>query len=312
MRPSYIGRRFFAEPIIRMSVESMLAFGALVFVLVLALMRRKPELPKEDFMNLFLTKPTLWFIVDDDAVNSGYIQIALDAAKTTQGADFNVAPLFGRDAILKHIRNPITEAKQLPANLWRLYAIANLLDSQSGLVMDGTSTICVGPAISSRLRRVPAASFGIHPDEAIVSPATATAPGPAPYAGWSAATGHPAWTYAAQAYTELVKRGPQAWSAAEARHIDLEVYESQKTRGLVILRDVDGSRLANGQLRQLEDIFGRINEPADPKISLLPGNMFVSYNGDQLARRHEFNWFMRLSANQIKESDLVWTRLAGL
>lgn len=294
-----------------MSIEYLVAISVLVLVLVMSLLRRKPELPREDFMNLFLTRPKLWFIVDDSAIQSGYVQAALLAAKNTQSKDFDIVPLLGRDAVLAQIKAPVAQAKQLPANLWRLYAIANLLKSRGGLVMDGASTLCVGPSLYSNVRSLGAATFGINPDEAIVSPATATAPGPAPYVAWASNAGHPAWIYAADAYTNLVNRGPQAWSAAEARRIDQEVWETQKTKGAVVIRGIDGGRLANGKLRQLEDLFGRVAEPADPNTALLPGTAYVSYNGDDLARRHEFNWFLRLSLRQIKESDLVWTKLAG-
>lgn len=294
-----------------MSIEYLVAIIVLVVVLVLSLMRRKPELPKEDFINLFLARPKLWFLVDDHAIKSSYVQAALLSAKHTQSKDFDIVPLLGRDAVLANIKGSVAQAKQLPANLWRLYAIANLLKSQGGLVMDGTSTLCVGPSLYSNVRSLDAATFGINPDEAIVSPATAAMPGPAPYAAWASSAGHPAWIAAADVYTTLVHRGPQAWSAAEARRIDQEVWETQKSKGAVTIRGIDGGRLANGKSRQLEDLLGRVAEPADPKSALLPGTAFVSYNGDDLARRHEFNWFLRLSLSQIKESDLVWAKLAG-
>jgi hypothetical protein len=63
-------------------------------------------------------------------------------------------------------------------------------------------------------------------------------------------------------------------------------------------------------MRQLEDLFGRVANPSDPNTALTPGVVYVSYNGDDLARRYEFNWFLRLSKKQIQESDIVWSRLA--
>jgi hypothetical protein len=274
-------------------------------------MRRKPDLPKEDFINIALFKPTLWFLIDDYAANADYVKIALQSAKNTQGSDFNIEPVMGRDALLTLVKNPMPEAKQLPPNLWRLYATAALLESKGGLVMDGASTLCVGPRIYPSLEGHTVALFGTSPAEAIISPATAVAPGPAPYVAWASRSGLTAWTKAADMYRALITRGPQAWTAAEARHIDLEVWEIQKQAGATILRGLDGGRKANGQVRQLEDLFGRVAEPADPKSALVQGNAFVSYNGDDLARRHEYNWFLRLSVKQIKESDLVWAKLAG-
>jgi hypothetical protein len=89
------------------------------------------------------------------------------------------------------------------------------------------------------------------------------------------------------------------------------VWETQKTLGASVIRSADGGSLANGKARQLEDLFGRVGNPADPKSALLEGTVYVPYDGDDLSRRHEFNWFLRLSPEQIKESDLVWARLAG-
>jgi hypothetical protein len=294
-----------------MNIEYLFAIVVLVFVVVLSLMRRTPDLPKEEFINLFVSKPVLWFLVDDYAINANYVQLALQSANSTQGSDFTIVPVWGRDALLGLLKNPLFDAKQLSPNLWRLYAIANLLESRGGLVMDGASTLCVGPSLYPSVKGYSTATFGIHPAEAIVSPATAVAPGPAPYVAWAQQEGSLVWSQAAEIYRSLVLRGPQAWSAAEARHIELEVWDIQKRAGAAIIRSVDGGRLANGQLRQLEDLFGRVAEPADPKNALLQENAYVSYNGDDLARRHEYNWFLRLSVDQIKQSDLVWTRFAG-
>ena len=300
----------------------------LLVVIVFAVMRRYPrELPPEDFNNpLLLGKPTLWWFVDTEPnarswldftgrttvePNRGDLAVALDAVKRTQGADYDVKPLVGREAVLAQIPGAPAAAKQLPPALWRRWAIANLLATKGGLVMDGNSTLCVGPSFKGSIGTTAAAVFGITSDEPIASPATALAPGPAPYVGWAASPHHPAWRIAADTWNKLVERGPQAWTSAEARRTYMTVYEAQKNAGIDTIRIADGGRLPDGRARHLEDLFGRVSEPADPKTSLLPGTVYVPYDGDDLSRRYEFAWFLRLSPQQIKESDLVWTRLAG-
>jgi len=37
----------------------------------------------------------------------------------------------------------------------------------------------------------------------------------------------------------------------------------------------------------------------------------MSWDGDQLVRRFEFNWFCALTANDVKNTDTLWTKLAG-
>ena len=301
------------------------ATGLLALVVILAAMRRK-VLPEENFISFVHKKPTLWWFCDSEvnarlpwdfgapnrnAPNRGYLSVALKKVYDTQGVDFDIQPLVGRDSVLAALPNAPAEAKQLPVAAWRQFVITNLLATYGGLVMDGDSTLCIGPSMYPSLIGNTAAAFGVNPDEPVVSPATAIAPGPSPYAGWSQEAGHPAWIYAANEWNRLVARGPTAWSAAVARRMNLEVFEVQATKGLKVLRTPEGGRLANGKVRTLEDYFGRVSAPADPKSALLPGTVYVSYDGDDLSRRYEYNWFLKLSPDQIKESDLVWAQLAG-
>jgi len=303
----------------------VVATGVLVLVVILAAMRRK-ILPEENFIPFLHTKPTLWWFCDDEVnarkpwdfgapnsvmPNRGYLAVALKRVYDTQGKEFTIQPLVGRDAVLSALHVSNSSAKQLPPAVWRQYVAANLLAKYGGLVMDGDSTLCVGPSFYPILKGVKAATFGVNPDEPVVSPATAIAPGPSPYVAWSDEAGHPAWKYAANEWNNLVARGPQAWSSAVARRMNQEVYEVQKTKGIKVLRSPECSRLANGKIRTLEDYFGRVASPADPKTALLPDAVYVCYDGDDLARRYEFNWFLKLSPQQIEESDLVWAKLAG-
>lgn len=307
-------------------IEYLLALLGLLVVIILAMYRRKPSIPKEDFVNFPGLKPNLMWFVDDEnnarswldfggrnttEPNRGYLQIALKRLRETQGGDFNIRPLIGRDAVLAQIKNAPADAKRLPPALWRRWAIANLLNCHGGLVIDGDSTLMVGPSFKPYLAGVAAAAFGITSDEAIVSPSTALAPGPAPYVGWASAANHPAWAHAADIWGRLVARGAQAWSSAEARRTYMTVFEAQRSKGLQVIREAEASRIPDGRPRALEDLFGRVSDPADPKTELTSGAVYVPYDGDELARRYEFNWFLRLSPQQIKESDLVWARLAG-
>lgn len=271
-------------------------------------------------------RPTLYFLVDSETnarhwydfggrnsqdINRGYVQVALDAVHRTQGEDFRVVPLFGRSAIIAEIRNADPQAAQLPPALFRQWAIANLCASKGGLVMDGTSTICVG-SFSPVLQGVDAAVFGVDPDEVVANPVTAVAEAPAPYVAYSRSANHPAWIIAARILNSVVGAGPTSWSAALARRVHKEIYTQQRAQHITVIRNADGGRLPNGQARQLEDIFGRVAEPADPNTALLPGTLYVPFDGDQLVKRYEFAWFVRMSPQQIRDSDLVWASYAQL
>ena len=108
------------------------------------------------------------------------------------------------------------------------------------------------------------------------------------------------------------QRGPQAWSAATARRQALYVWEHQKELGTKVIRAADGGRLPDGRPRELEDLFGRLNDDEnDPKSAVLPNTVFMSWDGDQLVRRFEFNWFCALNADEVRNTDTLWTKLAG-
>jgi hypothetical protein len=270
-------------------------------------------------------------------VNRGYLQVSLDALQATQSRDFAIQTLIGRDAIVAFIGETMGEtvgetmgktmgktmgetipgetianAAQLPPALFRLWAVANLCAKRGGLVMDGASTLCVGPAFADSLGGVEAATFGVDPDEPVANPTRAETPAPAPYVGYAQSAGHPGWVHTASVLNAVVAAGPTSWSAALARRIASELYPQQLARGLTCIREVDGGRLPNGQARQLEDLLGRVGTPPDPNTALTPGTVYVPFDGDALVRRFEFAWFPRMSAEQIKESDLVWASYAGL
>ena len=305
-----------------MNPETLAVAAFVIIVVYLSLTRRRPAMPLEAFVSF--RKPTLWWIVDAEPnarnsfngarnssePNRGYLQLALEAVQKTQGADFAVTPLVGRPAILAQIPGADPSAAQLPASLWRAYAISRLLEAQGGLVMDGNSTLCVGPRLLPLLQ-ADAVVFGVHPEEPVANPLTAMAPGPAPYVAYASKPHLPAWRLAADTWETLVRRGPQAWSSATARRTDMTVWEAQKPLGIAVVRGVDGGRLSSGLPRALEDTFGRVSVPADPKTALTPETVFVTYDGDELARRYEFNWVLRLSSQQLKESDLAFTKWAG-
>ena len=297
--------------------------AVLLLVATIALsMRRRVE--GEALSPLF--RPTLYFLVDSETnarhwydfggrnstdINRGYVRVSLDVAHRTQGDEFRIVPLIGRPAIIAEIPNADPQAIQLPPALFRQWAIANLCKYKGGLVMDGNSTICVGK-FTPLLHGVQAAVFGVDPDEPVANPVTAVAEGPAPYVGYAKSAHHPAWNIAARILNAVVSAGPTSWSAALARRIGKEVYGQQRAQGITVLREADGGRLPSGKARQLEDIFGRVVEPADPNTALLPGTVYVPFDGDELIRRYEFAWFVRMSPQQIRDSDLVWAAYARL
>ena len=303
-----------------MILTEVVLIGILVLaVILLTLYRRKPRLPIEHFASpITYKKPTLWWFVDCETnsrnwwdfgarnsmePNRGYLQLALDAVKRTQGREFTIATLVGREAVLAHVPNAPQEAKQLPPALWRVWAISNLLANNGGLVMDGNSTLCVGPSI-----------YPYVVDKTSVLFDGDNTPGlsdPSPYIGWAQKSNNKQWKYAADVWNQLVLKGPQSWGSAVARNTFQFVCKKQVDFGLSVVKIPDGGKLRNGKPRDLADLFGRVGNPSDPRTAIPEGTVFVPYDGDELVRRFEFNWFVRLSKAELMDSDIVWVQLLG-
>jgi hypothetical protein len=300
-----------------MRAQTLIVLTLIAAVVILSLARRKVPLPPSEHEGFdIFGKPTLWWFVDTDSnarhwadfgarssiePNRGYISIALKKLYETQGSQYIIRPLIGREDTLALIDGANMRALALPPDLWRNYVIANLCAQKGGLVVDGNSTLFLA---SMRKLTDSAVMFGTYPDEPIVSPMTTLAPGPAPYVGWASKADHPAWVYAAHKYNALVDAGQQAWGAAQARRAFLAIWETQRQMGATIVRGIDGSRREDGKKLQLEDIFGK------SPLVLPKQTVYITYDGDDLARRHEFNWFLRLSPAQIAESSCAWCILA--
>jgi hypothetical protein len=272
-------------------------------------------------------KPTLWWFVDDETnarhwwdfgarnshkPNRGYLEVALQAAYATQAFDFQVVPLIGRAAVSKVIKEagePMpSNVSQLPAKIWRQWAMANLLAAKGGLVMVGDSTLCVGPSFGPRVHGHSAAAFGISPEEPIAI-VGANVP-PAPWVGWAVRPHHPAWDLAATTWNQLANAGPTSWSAAEARKLGEKLWLSQSSKNIQILQDAEGSRKYNGGQMTPEDFLQKQVNPLDPKTELVANTLYVAMDGDSLVRDYRYSWFVRLSREQILESNFYWAHLA--
>jgi hypothetical protein len=272
-------------------------------------------------------KPTLWWFVDDETnarswwdfgarnstqPNRGYLEIALKAAQATQAFDFKVVPLLGREAVSKVIRESGGDVppriRELPAPIWRQWALAALLATKGGLAMVGDSTLCIGPSFGPLTNGVEAAVFGITSDEPRAIPGARVAP--ASWVGWAARPHTPVWDIAASTWTRLVEAGPTSWSAAEARGIQFKIWATQKLKEPVLYQVQEGSRRTDGIEITREDLLMKTAVPADPKIAMSPETVYVVMDGDALVRDYRYGWFVRMSAEQIFASNFVWAALA--
>jgi hypothetical protein len=230
----------------------------------------------------------------------------------TQAFDFKIVPLLGREAVSKVLREAGEKVpagiRQLPATLWRQWALAALLAAKGGLAMVGDSTLCIGPSFGPLTHSVESALFGITSAEPRAIPGARVAP--ANWVGWAARPHTPVWDIAASAWTRMVEAGPTSWSAAEARGTQFKIWATQKLKKPTVYQIQEGSRRYDGKEITREDLLMKNAKPADPKIELSPETVYVVMDGDALVRDFRYGWFARMSADQILQSNFVWADLA--
>lgn len=275
---------------------------------------------------LLTLKPTLWWFVDDETnarnwwdygarnsaqPNRGYLQVALESVYATQSFDFQIKPLVGRQSVcdaIKEVGDTVpANVKQLPAKLWREWALTNLLASRGGLVMVGDSTLCVGPSFVSAIKDQESAVFGITSEESRAIPGADVAP--SCWVGWATRPHIPVWDIAASTWNRVSSAGPTSWSAAEARRLSEKIWLMQKMRGPARFPQAEGSRKENGTEFTPEDFLQKM-DPIDPKVYLPMQTMYIAMDGDALVRDYRYGWFVRMSREQILESNFYWAQLA--
>jgi hypothetical protein len=306
----------------------VLVFLILVGIVAVHLLRKEGFQLQQVSHGLLTLKPTLWWIVEDETnarswwdfgarnsrrPNRGYLEVALQAAQATQGRDFEIVPLMGRAAVQQLIMEagePLAaHVDQLPAKVWRQWAVANVLATKGGLVMLGDSTLCIGPSFGPLVHSVEAAMFGITAEEPRAIPG-ADVP-PANWVGWATKPHHPVWDIAAGTWNRVANAGPTTWSAAEARRMEEHVWSQQALKQPTLFQGAEGSRKVDGTQLTAEDFLGKQVNPLDPKIALSPDVVYVPMDGDALVREYRYSWFVRMSKTQLLESNFYWAVLAA-
>lgn len=281
-----------------------------------------------DMLSVKGGRPTIWWYVDDSQVNARqwldwgnrttrepnepYLQICLRRARELWGDMFTIEPVTGRVAALAKLGSAaggVPEgADRCPPALWMAWCRAAFLNRFGGLWLDG-SVLPVGSGhdLYGKLHGVPALTFGTDPDEGLQAADVMKAAG-APFAGWAAIPGHPMWAGLERDLAALISEGDQSWSAPEARRSFRYLWDKHCSGVVSVDRVAEVSRDMYGRRLELDTLLGDKEWPTGSR----EGGMWVPFpeGRDGLERASPYLWFLRMSEDQIRESDFVWARWA--
>jgi hypothetical protein len=274
-------------------------------------------------------KYTIWWVVDDSQLNSRkwldwnsrtsfepnepYLALCLRRAKELWSEHFDIQPLIGRLAVHRKLEEAgivlPDGVDRCPPSIWSPWCRSAVLHSLGGLWLDGS----VLPLRSSSedlhalLTTNDVLSFGTDPDEGLCS-SEESAPAAGRSAGWSQMSGHPMWSGMERDLRAIISAGDQSWGASVARRSlrwawDKHCSGSPHNRVAEVSRDMYGRRL------ELETLLGEHTWPA----GTTEGGFWVPFpdGRDGLERASIWNWFLRMSEEQIRDSKFVWAKWAS-
>jgi hypothetical protein len=288
--------------------------------------------PFEDkgLFNRDMNKPAIWIFYDTSipnarqysdfqsrssrALNLPFLNLCYESIARQNSANYRIEAISGLDGLADilggwdklpaKLQNPLVTLE--PSDI--AWIRAALLAKFGGLWVS-PATICVKPFGLLPAKPV---FFGTDSDETFVGTAGTAAPNF--QVTWSPSVNHPFWAaWEAKSRDRLDSSGggDTARSADKWEFIALSnLYPDIEVRPLAEI----GRKGAAGRRIQLEDLLASGQEGDLPfEISHL--GLYVAIPWPELKNRRAFGWFLRMSENQIAESDLVIRdlyRMAGV
>jgi len=275
----------------------------------------KRNLIKEGYNNR-----TLWLYYDQSDVNSRYwadfgarssrvlstpyLNLCYQSIAMKNGKTYNIKVLSGLSdvAILlggwnhlpKPLQNPIANVGEAELN----YIRAKVLNKFGGLWVN-PSTIFLKPMSDySEYKKV--VFFGTDKDETYAD--FNGTPTPGTHIMYSPTPNHPVFEYLEKVALARIEKQEGGRQFRSDIKWDLrEVMNSNKD--IEYLPECEFFRKENGRRIQLEDLLGTSLVPVSPKACFIP------LPNKELEERRNFEWFLRMSEEQILDSELYISML---
>jgi len=307
----------------------LLILGILVIIaLIYGTLYSKDLLKKNPFLDKHLlergmNKPVIWLYYDNSDVNSRswadfgargsralhipflnmcYKSIVkhnheLYRIEVIGGLAGAAERLGGWEQLPPGLRDPIRPVNDEEMN----YLRAAILAKYGGLWLSPYS-ICLKPF--GPLPKEKSVFFGMDLDESYSGPNGTTLPGFR--AIWSPKAHHPMFEeWMAVAYKRVAEKRGGGQIRKDEKWDFVRFSEAYVETGIVVDPHAELSRKQDGKRIQLEDLLASGATP----FNVPPHSVYVPFPWTELRDREAFGWFLRMSEEQIMESDLAATHL---
>lgn len=295
-------------------MDTIIVLTILIGIGLLYFYRNQQE--KEGFIENIKGNKNLWFVIDDQGVNTRrwtdfgsrsskdlnlpFLQITKARCHITQGADFKINELIGRQAVAQVIRENKGHVPDfhldIPPYLWKAWARAALLAYAGGLYLDGYS-LCLGPSFASVIDSSDNLLFGLDSNPLSVGS----------YAGWALRDRSEPWLIYTDTIVRFIEKGQLSWDSAKSKNL-VASWNRSILSNIKVIPESEWSRLSDGTPIELEDLFGR---SLSKYYSPTNKSIYVPIDIEKLKRSVTYKWFLRMSSEQIMDPDslFIWAQL---
>ena len=274
-----------------------------------------------DLLKRGLNTPTVWVFVNDTDVNSRwwadfgarssrvynmpFLNLCYQTIVRACGEKYHVEVIGGladAEARLGYLPTPMRN-KRIPLRQEEMtYLKVAFLEKFGGLWM-GPASVCLKALPELPKDRV--VLFGSDPLETYAGPEGTVMPNQ--YAMWSPVANHPffvTWKSILEPRVEEQHGGREIrndsrWDA---------LFSGNGRQDVTMMPNAELTRKAGGRRLELEDLLAAGTE-GDLPFEIHPETVYVPFPWPELLERRMYGWFLRLSEEQVMESDLAVTHL---
>ena len=274
-----------------------------------------------DLLKRGLNTPTVWIFVNDTDVNSRwwadfgarssrvynmpFLNLCYQTIVRACGEKYHVEVIGGladAEARLGYLPTPMRN-KRIPLRQEEMtYLKVAFLEKFGGLWM-GPASICLKALPELPKDRV--VLFGSDPLETYAGPEGTVMPNQ--HAMWSPVAHHP---FFAKWKSLLEPRVEEQHGGREIRNDSRwdSLFSGNGRQDVTMMPNAELTRKAGGRRLELEDLLAAGTE-GDLPFEIHPETVYVPFPWPELLERRMYGWFLRLSEEQVMESDLAVTHL---
>lgn len=283
--------------------------------------KQKNTFEDPDLIKRGLDTPTIWIYCDDTQVNSRlwadfgarssrvynmpFLNLCYQSIVKAAGGRYHVEVIAGladAERRLGYLPTPMRN-KRIPLRSEEMtYLKIAFLEKFGGLWL-GPATVCLKQF--PELPKDNVVLFGSDPLETYAG--TGGTVQPNQHCMWSPAPHHPffvTWKSLLEPRVEEQHGGREIrndsrWDA---------LFSGSSRQDVIVMPNAELTRKAGGRKIELEDLLASGTE-GDLPFDIHPETIYVPFPWPELLQRRMFGWFLRMSEEQIKESDLAVTYL---